>query len=193
MRGLPRGVACFLLLAACAGDAAPPPGKTARPADPPQVRRWLQTLTLRQKVAQLVIVPFYGDAPNVRSREYQQLVRLVRDTRVGGLILINRVRNRLMRRAEPYALAAFLNRMQRTARIPLLDELIAGVEPERELVVRDYVSEPTAKRSRWPRAFGPPARATPRGSPTSIAPSCSTPRSPSRPSRRPSRTCRCAS
>ncbi|MET7736886.1 DNA integrity scanning diadenylate cyclase DisA [Streptomyces sp. NPDC005402] len=29
-----------------------------------------------------------------------------------------------------------------------LDELIAGVEPERELVVRDYVPEPTAKRSR---------------------------------------------
>lgn len=29
-----------------------------------------------------------------------------------------------------------------------LEELIAGVEPERELVVRDYVPEPTAKRSR---------------------------------------------
>lgn len=29
-----------------------------------------------------------------------------------------------------------------------LDELIAGVEPDRELVVRDYVPEPTAKRSR---------------------------------------------
>ncbi|MFF8974331.1 DNA integrity scanning diadenylate cyclase DisA [Streptomyces sp. NPDC014995] len=29
-----------------------------------------------------------------------------------------------------------------------LDELIAGVEPERELVVRDYVPAPTAKRSR---------------------------------------------
>ena len=32
-----------------------------------------------------------------------------------------------------------------------LDELIAGVEPERELVVRDYVPEPTAKRSRYGR------------------------------------------
>ena len=29
-----------------------------------------------------------------------------------------------------------------------LDELIAGVEPERELVARDYVPEPTAKRTR---------------------------------------------
>ncbi|ANW19713.1 DNA integrity scanning diadenylate cyclase DisA [Streptomyces clavuligerus] len=36
-----------------------------------------------------------------------------------------------------------------------LDELIAGVEPERELVVRDYVPEPTS-----PRAA--PARGTPR-------------------------------
>jgi diadenylate cyclase len=29
-----------------------------------------------------------------------------------------------------------------------LDELIAGVEPERELVAQDYVPEPTAKRGR---------------------------------------------
>src|SRR6476620_6840549 len=29
-----------------------------------------------------------------------------------------------------------------------LDELIAGVEPERELIVRDYLPEPTARRSR---------------------------------------------
>ncbi|MEO7648993.1 MAG: glycoside hydrolase family 3 N-terminal domain-containing protein, partial [Bryobacteraceae bacterium] len=38
----------------------------------------------------------------------------------GGLILINRTVNHLTRRAEPYALAAFLNRMQKAAPLPLL-------------------------------------------------------------------------
>lgn len=80
----------------------------------------MRTMTLNQKIAQLVIVPFYGDAPSARSKEYRQLARLVRDVRVGGLILINRTRNRAFRRAEPYALAAFLNRMQRLAAVPLL-------------------------------------------------------------------------
>ena len=77
-------------------------------------------MTLREKVAQLVIVPFYGEPPNSRSREYTQFVRLVRDTGVGGMVLLNRVPQGVVRRAEPYAVAAFTNRMQRLAKIPLL-------------------------------------------------------------------------
>jgi len=84
------------------------------------VRRWLAGLTLSQKVAQLVVIPFYGEAPNTRSRQYQRFLRLVRDERVGGLILINRTTSRGIQRAEPYALAAFVNRMQRLAKIPLI-------------------------------------------------------------------------
>jgi beta-N-acetylhexosaminidase len=75
---------------------------------------------LSQKVAQLVVIPFYGEAPNTRSRQYQRFLRLVRDQRVGGLVLINRVNGHGIQRAEPYALAAFLNRMQRLAPIPLI-------------------------------------------------------------------------
>ena len=76
-------------------------------------------LTLRQKVAQLVVVSFSGDLPNARSRQYRRLVRLVRDDQVGGLILISRTNNGIQR-ADPLKLAAFLNRMQAMARIPLL-------------------------------------------------------------------------
>ncbi|HTM48292.1 MAG TPA: glycoside hydrolase family 3 N-terminal domain-containing protein [Bryobacteraceae bacterium] len=86
----------------------------------PVVRRWLSSLTLSQKVAQLVVIPFYGEAPNTRSRQYQRFLRLVREQRVGGLVLINRSRGRGIQKAEPYAVAAFLNRMQRIAAIPLL-------------------------------------------------------------------------
>ena len=86
----------------------------------PTVRRWFNSLTLREKVAQLIYIPFHGAPPSSRSREYRRFVQLVRDTRVGGLILVNWSKGQVMQKAEPYALAAFLNRMQRLAKVPLL-------------------------------------------------------------------------
>jgi beta-N-acetylhexosaminidase len=110
-----------LIATAIAGAAvvkrAPKPGK---PVERPVVRRWLNSLTLNQKVAQLVMIPFYGEAPNTRSRQYRRFLRLVQESGVGGLILVNRTEGHGIKRAEPYALAAFLNRMQRMAKIPLL-------------------------------------------------------------------------
>jgi beta-N-acetylhexosaminidase len=77
-------------------------------------------MSLHDRAAQLVAVPFYGDAPNPRSDEYRKYLRWVRNLRVGGLVLINRVQYGRVRSSDPYAMAAFLNRMQRAARIPLL-------------------------------------------------------------------------
>ncbi len=94
--------------------------ETAKAAGRPTVRRWLSSLTLSQKVAQLVMIPFYGEAPHTQSKQYRHFLRLVRDQRVGGLILVNHTGSRGIKRAEPYALAAFLNRMQRIAKIPLI-------------------------------------------------------------------------
>ena len=94
---------------------APPPAKVSA-----TVRRWMKTLTLREEVAQLVFIEFHGGSPNTRSRDYQKFVRLIRDTNVGGLILINAANSRGVQKAEPYALATFLNRMQRLARVPLM-------------------------------------------------------------------------
>jgi beta-N-acetylhexosaminidase len=84
------------------------------------VRRWMKSMTLRQEVAQLVFIEFHGGSPNTRSRDYLKFVRLIRDTNVGGLILVNAANARGVQKAEPFALAAFLNRMQRIARVPLL-------------------------------------------------------------------------
>ena len=80
----------------------------------------MKTLTLREKVAQLIFIPFHGAAPNTRSREYRQFMKLVRETRVGGMVLVNWNNGRLTQKAQPYALGAFLNRMQRLSRVPLL-------------------------------------------------------------------------
>jgi beta-N-acetylhexosaminidase len=105
---------------------APPPltPATAKPVVAGKasatVRRWMKSMTLREEVAQLVFIDFHDGAHNTRSREYQKFVRLIRDTRVGGLILINVTNGRNVQKAEPYALATFLNRMQRLARVPLM-------------------------------------------------------------------------
>ena len=77
-------------------------------------------MTLRDEVAQLIFIPFSGTSPNSRSREYRKFLRLIRDTKIGGLILVNFANARTTPKAEPYALGAFLNRMQRLAKTPLL-------------------------------------------------------------------------
>ena len=106
--------------------AAPVAKKPLRlPPAPPvkasaTVRRWLRTMTLRDQVAQLVFIPFYGTAPNVRTAQYRKFVRLIHETKVGGLILLNASNGRQIVKAEPYALGAFLNRMQRLATVPLM-------------------------------------------------------------------------
>lgn len=113
----------FVLLALALALTAATVRKTA-PAKPVHqsnfVRRWMKTLTLREKVAQLIFIPFHGAAPNTRSREYRQFLKLVRDTRVGGMVLVNWSNGRVTQKAHPYALGAFLNRMQKIARVPLL-------------------------------------------------------------------------
>ncbi len=111
-------------LAAMAVPAPRRPAASAKPAVPIKgsstVRRWIAGMTLRDEVAQLVFIPFHGESPNSHSREYRKFVRLIHELRVGGLILVNWSNGRVVQKAEPYALAAFLNRMQRMAKVPLM-------------------------------------------------------------------------
>lgn len=117
MNVLPARIPLLLICAALLASAAQrAPRKTA--ADP--ARRWLASLTPAERVAQLVMAPFYGDAPNPKSPEYKALASLVAEERIGGLIVLNRVRDGVVERADPYQMAAFLNRMQRLARVPLI-------------------------------------------------------------------------
>ncbi len=102
--------------------AARPPQRPTTPTETRSrvVKSWMRSMTLHEKAAQLVMVPFFGDAPHPRSVEYQKYLRWVRNLRVGGLVLINRVQDGHVRSAEPYAMAAFLNRMQKASKVPLL-------------------------------------------------------------------------
>src|SRR6476660_6544918 len=109
----------LLLAVATHSPAAVPPKRVTAPPTRTvsAARRWMRTLTLREKVAQLIFIPFHGSAPNSSTREYRQFVRLVRDTRVGGLVLVNWSNGRVIQKAQPYELGAFVNRMQRLAKI----------------------------------------------------------------------------
>jgi len=80
----------------------------------------MKSMTLRDEVAQLIFISFHGTAPNSRTREYRRFMAQIRDTKVGGLILVNWSNGRVIQKAEPYAVAAFLNRMQRLAKTPLM-------------------------------------------------------------------------
>ncbi|HWE52915.1 MAG TPA: glycoside hydrolase family 3 N-terminal domain-containing protein [Bryobacteraceae bacterium] len=80
----------------------------------------MQSLTLREKVAQLIVIGFSGQPMHTRSREYRKFVRLVAEEHVGGLILVNVSNGRTVAKADPLEAASFINRMQRLARVPLL-------------------------------------------------------------------------
>ena len=77
-------------------------------------------MTVAEKAAQLVIVPVYGDNPHPRSKQWREIRSAVVDLKVGGLILLNRVKNGVVQKAEPYQAAAFFNRVQKLAKTPLL-------------------------------------------------------------------------
>lgn len=83
------------------------------------VAHWMASLTLRDKVAQLVVIPFNGH-PFRRAREENKFVRLVSQEHVGGLILVNLANGKIVARAEPLESARFINRMQHLAKVPLL-------------------------------------------------------------------------
>jgi beta-N-acetylhexosaminidase len=101
----------------------------ARPAEPRReprdsgtavVSQWMKSMSLRDKAAQLISMACYGEAPSKRSDDYQKFRHWVRDLRIGGLIVNNRVTGGQVRNAEPHAMALFLNQMQRMARVPLI-------------------------------------------------------------------------
>jgi len=96
------------------------PAATTDRATPKSANRWLKSLSLRDKAAQLVMIPFSGHAMSTRTREYRKFVHLIRDVHVGGLILVNVAQGRLVQRPEPHELASFVNRLQRMSRLPLL-------------------------------------------------------------------------
>jgi beta-N-acetylhexosaminidase len=121
MRLLLRAAGALTLFALLANPATAPKstGKKSAPTNF-TVRTWLRTMTLRDKAAQLIIMPIYGEPAHRRSVTSKKYDHFVRDLHVGGLIVTGHSMNSGIRNAEPYAMAALLNRMQKMSKLPLL-------------------------------------------------------------------------
>ena len=100
--------------------AAKTPAVSASASDQVIAARWMKTLTLREKVAQLIVIPFSGHPLNTRTRDYRRFVNLMTKERVGGLVLINAPNGHGNSRPAPLEVATFLNKMQALAKIPLI-------------------------------------------------------------------------
>ena len=116
-----RALIAISLCAALAAAAVKP--KEKKPADPTSnstVRKWMRGMSLHDKVAQLVMMPVYGEVTNTRSAAFRKYQHFVRDLHVGGVIVTGHIINGTIRNAEPFAMAAVLYRLQKTSKIPLL-------------------------------------------------------------------------
>jgi beta-N-acetylhexosaminidase len=95
--------------------AAPVVSRDAR-----ALQRWMRPMTLRDEVAQMVMIPFTGRPLNTRSREFRKIADYIRRDHVGGMILVNVTQGRLVQKADPLEAAHFIDSMQTLSRVPLL-------------------------------------------------------------------------
>ena len=137
-----RALIAISLCATLAGAATRPkdPKKPADASTNSTVRKWMRGMSLHDKVAQLVMMPVYGEVTNTRSAAFRKYQHFVRDLHVCGVIVTGHVLNGTVRNAEPFAMAALLNRLQKTSKVPLL----VGADFERGTSMR--VTSTTA----WP-------------------------------------------
>ena len=101
--GFPRVLILFVI--AITAFAAKPVVKSTKPASPKSkkpaltaderaAQSILKSLTLHDRVAQLVIGVALGDVPNRKSPEYEKFRHWVRDLHIGGMIINNPVTKR---------------------------------------------------------------------------------------------------
>jgi beta-N-acetylhexosaminidase len=114
----------FLALTLAAGliaaPKAPTKPKPALTAEERAAQAMMKSLSLRDRVAQMIIGTCYGDAPGMKTAEYQKYKHWVHDLRIGGFIVANRIDHGAIRNAEPHAMALFLNQMQKLSKTPLV-------------------------------------------------------------------------
>ncbi len=89
-------------------------------SDETAARALLNSMTLRDRVAQLVIGVTNGEVFSTQSDDYKKYVHWVRDLHIGGFIVNNDVAFGSARNANPSGMAVFLNQMQKLSKVPLL-------------------------------------------------------------------------
>jgi beta-glucosidase-like glycosyl hydrolase/CubicO group peptidase (beta-lactamase class C family) len=77
-------------------------------------------MTLREKIGQMLMVPFFGGFASADSAEYGEVIRQIEQNRVGGLILATARGPMGIRRSQVYPTAEIANELQRRATVPLV-------------------------------------------------------------------------
>jgi beta-N-acetylhexosaminidase len=75
------------------------------------IRNTLKSMTLKEKIGQMIFCRYSGHYINQDSDAFQRLERLITELRIGGFILFG---------GDVYATALLTNSMQKMARVPLL-------------------------------------------------------------------------
>jgi beta-N-acetylhexosaminidase len=117
-------MSAFLVLCAVTAAFAAKPGPKPKPVpvSPEQraAQAMLKALSLRDRVAQLVLATAAAEPVSSTSQEFERYRHWVRDVHVGGLIIGTSVRDGQTRIAQPDETAVVLNRLQKMSKIPLL-------------------------------------------------------------------------
>ena len=110
-------LAAALLAPAAArpGAAQTAPADRRAPGPDPAEVRWveetLRSLSLRERVGQLIVTGALGEYKNFRGEKFAEVARHIEETGVGGFVFY---------RGDANGLAALTNEMQRRAKVPLL-------------------------------------------------------------------------
>lgn len=96
----------------------------------------MRSLSLSEEVAQLFVLPFDGEAPHSQSEEYARYLHWVRDLRIGGLVLVNRVQNGVVRHSEPHARALSVSLLRHLEVLHCLYRVLTGPAERREQPVQ---------------------------------------------------------
>ena len=80
----------------------------------------VRSLSLHDRIAQMIMVRGYGDYPRTDNAEYKTLLHWIEDDHVGGMIVANRVIGGSVINAQPFEMVTFLNHLQKLSKMPLL-------------------------------------------------------------------------
>jgi beta-glucosidase-like glycosyl hydrolase/CubicO group peptidase (beta-lactamase class C family) len=99
-------------------SATAKPKRSAR--DSAWVEKTLKSMSLREKLGQLLVVYYFGEFTSTESAEYKDLVRQVTENRVGGFILGTKRQPLGIERGGVYVAAVLANQLQKRAKVPLI-------------------------------------------------------------------------
>jgi beta-glucosidase-like glycosyl hydrolase/CubicO group peptidase (beta-lactamase class C family) len=91
-----------------------------QPGDQIWVEKTLKKMTLREKIGQLLMVPFVGLFTSSESPDYKEALLQVEENHVGGLMIATTRGPLGLRRSQVFPTAVIANELQRRAKIPLL-------------------------------------------------------------------------